>query len=161
MWYSHLRVIVSWTWSLFHCLHTSPPCHVAKVDTFILLCRAHLRLRKRKSEGENRWTDREKRWWVNEWGFDQGERIRKRKMIGGGTEWDSMRINGWTKKKKIELTRSHLSGFSYSQGSWSWGWMKGEVRPNASACQGSGGDPQSFLISLSFTACCLCLRPFR
>lgn len=101
----------------------------------------------KKSKRKGR--DRHQEWM---WGASERNDWPERKnMRGGGREKDNERINGKTKKEKIRLTHSHLSGFSSSLSSWSWGWMKCEVQPNARVCQRSRGYPLSFLISLFYS----------
>lgn len=54
---SQVWIIMSWPWAFLHRRSTSPPCQVAKVNTFVLLCRVQLRLqggggKKKEQEGE-------------------------------------------------------------------------------------------------------------
>lgn len=71
---SQVWIIMSWPWAFLHRRSTSPPCQVAKVNTFVLLCRVQLRLqgggggKKKEREGERR------------------ERHRDRERLKGGRE---------------------------------------------------------------------------
>lgn len=91
---SRVRIIMSWPRAVcLHCHHTSPSCHVSKVNSFVLLSRMHLRLWKKKEVGERtrrirrqsgRGVDAKKKWWEN------------RKEIRGGEGDDE-----WAKKEFI------------------------------------------------------------
>lgn len=147
---------MSWPWAVcLHCHHTSLSCHVSKVNSFVLLCRMHLWLWKKKEVGErtrrirrqSSWgVDAEKKWWEN------------RKEITGGKGDDE-----WAKKggKKNSSIHCFTLLFLFQQELTKFGSMKFKVQPNARVCQRSRGDLPSFLISFSFIACFLCLRPSR
>lgn len=135
---SQVWIIMSWPWAFLHRRSTSPPCQVAKVNTFVLLCRVQLRLQggggKKGAIGwENRETQRQRA--AEGWKREEIRGGRKRK--GGGNS----PIHSFTPLLHFERSLVKVG----QHGNLKFSQMPvEEVR----SC---GGLPSS-LISLSFTA---------
>lgn len=116
---SQVWIIMSWPWAFLHRRSTSPPCQVAKVNTFVLLSRAQLRLQGGggKKKGTRGWENRETQRQRAAEGWKRGEIRGARKRKGGG---------GFTH------SQFHTFTSLWAKPHQSWAERKFKVQPNAS-----------------------------